>query len=723
MRSPSSSLALALLLSPTLLLAQTAPAKTEPTKDTKDDKPLQTVEVKGSASDYDPRRDDTASKTVLNAEEIRKHGDTNVYDVLKRAPGVTVTGNTIRMRGLGAGYTQILVNGERPPPGFSLDTLMPDQIEKIEIIRAASAEYSMQAIAGTINIVLRNVVSKPQRDLRIGAFRSSESENAFVNGTWGGKKGNLSYVLTGSLYRGRSGYDFTSADQFFLPSGALERSRVSRSSNTSNSRGAQLYPRLSWKLDNGDTLNLNMFVTHGPNRSSSRWRTTNLVGAFPSPDWRRNDSDYEMSFLWWRAEVNWIAKLAGGKLDLTASADGNKMTNDMASEQFTANDALRLERVWNTTTRYKGRLLRAKYTRSMFDGHSLVAGINASMDNDDETRDRLEQLGTAPQTRRIDTFQPRITRFAGFIQDEWNVTKQWSVYLGTRWEGVRTTSAGTGLAETRSRNHVLSPVAQTLYKFPDKSGRQLRLAVTRTYKAPTTNQLTARRYESTVNSEFAPDSSGNPALKPELATGVDLTYEHFWAPAAQFSVTASSRAITDYIRTRLGVDAQGRWLYQPLNDGKAQVRSLQAEVKLPLKLVNPALAAFDARASVSRNWSRVSTVPGPNNRLDEQVPLSANAGIDYKKDKLSLGASFATTQSGWVQVSESQSNWQNGRRELDAYALWKFNANYQARLSLANMLGSARRSERLYVNASGRSRQATEQPASMRTQVTLEMKF
>jgi outer membrane receptor for ferrienterochelin and colicins len=97
--------------------------------------------VKGAASDYDPRRDDTASKTVLNAEEIRKYGDDNIYDVLKRAPGVTVTGKTLRMRGLGAGYTQILVNGDRPPPGFNLDTLTPDQIERIEIIRAASAEF------------------------------------------------------------------------------------------------------------------------------------------------------------------------------------------------------------------------------------------------------------------------------------------------------------------------------------------------------------------------------------------------------------------------------------------------------------------------------------------------------------------------------------------------------------------------------------------------------
>ena len=78
---------------------------------------MQSVEVKGSG--YDPRRDDTASKMVVGSEEILKYGDTNVTDVLKRLPGITVSGaagrsgGEIRMRGLGSGYTQILLNGRR----------------------------------------------------------------------------------------------------------------------------------------------------------------------------------------------------------------------------------------------------------------------------------------------------------------------------------------------------------------------------------------------------------------------------------------------------------------------------------------------------------------------------------------------------------------------------------------------------------------------------------
>lgn len=53
---------------------------------------IQQVEVKGAADAYDLRRDDTASKIVVNRDEIAKYGDTSVFDVLKRVPGVTVSG-------------------------------------------------------------------------------------------------------------------------------------------------------------------------------------------------------------------------------------------------------------------------------------------------------------------------------------------------------------------------------------------------------------------------------------------------------------------------------------------------------------------------------------------------------------------------------------------------------------------------------------------------------
>ncbi|MFN5177633.1 TonB-dependent receptor plug domain-containing protein, partial [Limnohabitans sp.] len=76
-------------------------------------------------------------------------------------------GGGIRMRGLGSGYTQILLDGQRVPPGFSIESLTPEQIERIEILRAPTAETGARAIGGTINIVLREGQRGNPDDLKL----------------------------------------------------------------------------------------------------------------------------------------------------------------------------------------------------------------------------------------------------------------------------------------------------------------------------------------------------------------------------------------------------------------------------------------------------------------------------------------------------------------------------------------------------------------------------
>ena len=722
-----------LLTVPAIVLAQ-ASAPSEPAPDkpvSKDETPkketLQTVEVKGASANYDARRDDTASKTVMSADEIRKYGDDNVFDVLKRAPGVTVTGKTLRMRGLGAGYTQVLVNGDRPPPGFSLDALTPDQIERIEIVRAASAEFSMQSIAGTINIVLRKVVSKPQHDLRLSAMRSQESRNLNAGGTLGDRTGNLSYFLNGSLYAGENAFTSWSADRFYAPDGTLVQSRETPYHGGGNYRGVALFPRLSWKLESGDELNL----AFGLQTTRSSWGgdslTTNLVGSFPDPDYVEYYQSSPNSSRMQRVEGNWVARLAGGKLDLTVSTERSRNTSDSYNDQYTVGRALRLLRDWDSQTDGRRTSFRAKYTRSLGEGHALASGIDTSVQTSDEVRDRDETLGAAPATHLVETFEPKITRLAGYVQDEWSINKQLSLYLGARWESVKTDSEASGLPSTSSNSHVLSPVAQALYKIQGadgkSNGRQLRLALTRTYKAPDIGQLTARRYESAVNTRFNADGSGNPDLQPELAKGIDLTYEHFLPQGAMFSASASRRDITDYIRTRLDLDTDGRWVYRPVNDGDALVRSFETELKLPGKLLMDAAAGFDFRAALTRNWSDVASVPGPGNRLDAQTPMSANLGVDWRKGDWSAGASLAWQQGGWVRISEAQSQRHQTRRDLDAFALWKLNPRYQLRFSVNNLLGIDNPSDRIYEDATGLSRELGYQPGSARVGLNLEMKL
>ncbi|PWF43415.1 hypothetical protein C7C56_021175 [Massilia glaciei] len=96
---------------------------------------LEQVEVRGTAAGRDARRAAAAGMVVISHDEIIKHGDANIVDVLGRLPGVTARGADVRMRGLGSGYTQILINGERAPAGFALDALAPELIERVEVLR------------------------------------------------------------------------------------------------------------------------------------------------------------------------------------------------------------------------------------------------------------------------------------------------------------------------------------------------------------------------------------------------------------------------------------------------------------------------------------------------------------------------------------------------------------------------------------------------------------
>ncbi|MGZ3352155.1 MAG: TonB-dependent receptor plug domain-containing protein, partial [Xanthobacteraceae bacterium] len=168
------------------------------------------VRVSGArADDTEARRISTAARMVFGREELERNGDTSVSEVLKRLPGVTIGGapgrggGGVRMRGMGNGYTQMLVNGERPPPGFSLESLSPDQVERIEVIRGPVAEHSTQAIAGTINIILREGYQQKDIQLRLADNIEQGRHGANVSLAAPGKAGNLTWMMTGSLMQNR----------------------------------------------------------------------------------------------------------------------------------------------------------------------------------------------------------------------------------------------------------------------------------------------------------------------------------------------------------------------------------------------------------------------------------------------------------------------------------------------------------------------------------------
>jgi outer membrane receptor protein involved in Fe transport len=264
---------------------------------------------------------------------------------------------------------------------------------------------------------------------------------------------------------------------------------------------------------------------------------------------------------------------------------------------------------------------------------------------------------------------------------------------------------------------------QTLYKLPETKGDQVRFAVTRTYKAPGVQSLIPHRFTSVNNSQTEPDYMGNPDLKPELALGVDASYEHYWSEGALLSASVSTRRIDDYTRSQVVFDG-ARWVASPANAGQARTRGLELEAKFPLKAVMDTTTALDLRASLSRNWSTVDSVPGPHNRLDAQTPVSATLGADYRRGPLTVGGSYVFKNGGEVRVSGNQISYQSVRRDLDLYALWKFDQKLQLRVAGANLLAQDSIGESSYVLAgNGTQSTRTITPVYRSVRATLEMKF
>lgn len=692
------------------------------------DQPMQRVEVTATAVSYNPRRDDTATRIVVNREDIVRYGDSSVLDVFKRIPGVTVTSGAgrsteVQMRGLGAGYTQVLVNGERMAPGFAFDSLSPDQVERIEVLRSATAEMSTQSVAGTINIVLRKAARKREREAKLGYLHSDDFHGPTLSLQLGESGERSSYSVSGSGSHESFERETLGFEENTAPNGVVDLRRTTIVPEQGRTSKSNLSPRFNWTLANGDTLAWENLVNATRFRNRAHPQVTTLLGAAPPvPDLHtRAEGDH----LLLKTDLRWVHGFASGaKLETKLGVERTRredryLRSGVDSLGRPATDGslapdVRLRDVSST----------GKYTRAFEGGHLLALGWDAGRNESDERLVERDSVRPLPPGQPLqETFASRVARLAVYAQDEWTLTPLWSVYVGARWEGIRTRVAGNTFDDTRVRSSVLSPVFQTLYKLPGGKGDQLRLAVSRTYKAPEPSSIVPRRQPWENNSATEADYQGNPNLKPELAWGIDASWEHYWAEGAMLSAGTSLRRIDNYTSNRVVFDGL-RWIFTPSNEDRAVMRSLELEAKFPLKALWTGAPGIDLRANLSRNWSRVDSVPGPDNRMEQQTPLSANLGIDYKAGRLAAGGNLAHRSGGFVRVTANRGYYSIANTDLETYAVWKFTPKVQLRVAASNLLGEDSAYEITYTDpVFGTEKRGWTAPGGAKLRTTLEMTF
>lgn len=665
---------------------------------------VERVEIQGVNTDTEQRRQAIAGKIVIGREEIERFGDSTVGEVLRRLPSITLggrpgRGGEIRLRGMGSGFTQILINGERMPAGLALDSLTPDQIERIELMRAPTAEYGARAIAGTINIVLREPLQRRLNDLRVTAGYErgrGQPQLAWIRNDRLGEAGTYNLSLSASRHDRRD--DVAQRTRTIdAASGTTLFEQEETGPSVDRRDRVQLVGRLQWRHGPGEMFMLTPFIVASESRTDATRQLVQTVGSAPPP-YASSHTAAESSFSLLRLNAQEQRRLGNdARIELRGAVSAANWRSRSLRQEFDASQAPTRSLAESTDNDDRSWTLGAKFSRHFANDHNLVSGVEAESTTRSQGRSTL-QNGAPLLADLGDEFGARTRRIAAYAQDEWNVTKTWSAHAGLRGEGIttRSDSAGRSVANTSS---VWTPLVHSVWRLDEQRRDQIRASLTRSYRAPslqdliTRPALTARYAPPGPNVATSPDRVGNPNLRPELARGLEVAYEKYLSEGGVLSANLFHRRITGLIRniTELEVvpwAAVPRWVQRPQNLEGARVTGLELEAKFRLdELVNDA-PAVSVRSNLSLFRSRVDGVPGPDNRIDQQPKGTANVGADYRLRSAPwrLGGSVNVVPAYRLQSTATQSSITSSKRVVDLYALWSIDRDTQLRLSAGNLL-------------------------------------
>ena len=697
-----------------LAAAAAAPAlaqQTPPTAPAPPPAPEQKVEITGGRdADIEERRQSTAAKIVIGRDEIDRFGDATVGEVLRRLPGITTPGapgrgGAPRMRGLGNGYTQMLLDGQRVPAGFSLESLTPDQIERIEILRAPTAETGTQAIAGTINIITREGYQKRMNDIRLGI--GVENGEFAPGGSWthNDSAGNLIYNFTaGAFNNHRASTSQTQTVTSELASGAPTLVQDESAQARDQRSGLNLSGRLQWRLGElGDSLQLTPTLFHSEAHSNRATQLTQSLAqpAVPPPydsSQTGTDSRYTVA----RLNALWKQRLGESlRAETSGGFGGWRSSSDSLRNEYDVGQVAPARTlIEQNTTRERSANLNLKLSSLLGGGdHSLVGGTEVEGIRRTETRFSLGS-GATDGANDTNDLQADSLRLAAYLQDEWTLSPAVSAQAGLRWEGITTRGEALDGSRPVNRSSVLSPLVHMVWRPDPKSKDQVRLSLTSSYRPPSMGTLIAQRainpkYSADeTNTSLYPDRIGNPDLKPELARGIDLALERYLPGGGVLSANLFHRRISDLMRTvtsRTALDVpwseKPRFVAQTQNIGSATTTGLELEAKFRLDQAVDGALPVELRNNLSVFHSKVDSVPGPDNRLDQQAAATANIGADYRLRSvpLTLGGTFNWVPSYRTQESNVQVVTAGTKRIFDAFALWTFRPGLGLRLMASNL--------------------------------------
>lgn len=573
------------------------------------------------------------SLVVVDRADIEQMGAFSVADVLRQLPGVQVVPSAdgsveIRMRGMERGATQLLIDGQRvggKRTQLPIDQLPPELIERIEVVRAPSAEFS-GATGGTLNIVLRQATVKRETTLRLTD-----------NHVWGRNAGQAFFSRTGPLgvsAKGAKGAEEAREPATSQPwsyfvaassTGLLLGSDTHRSTQVggvelaqSDTRGRfkrtdyALVPRISGKLGTADQLTLRATLS-----KADFGGTADSLGSGDGTYAPRSHEahDYDRRYL--QAAADWTHRFTASKLETTLSTSRASDTVDRRGDllrntgaggaTITDNYSFvdeRHEDVWNLSTKLTGT------------ADALLWSTGVQLE-DRKLFVRTTASGDPPVNTGLDT---GIRRWVVWGQNEWELPATTTLTLGLRGERMELSGGSSGVAGNKQWN-ILQPSLHT--RMPLSDDLQWRLNLARVTQLPRVWDLVDRTIPSQgSNSLGNPDTIGNPNLRPQVAWTLDTGFERRLA-TGHAGLNLFVRRISDVLAPTLQLNG-ARWVEQRGNVGDAIVWGLEADARTGLAWLGRDWT-LSANASVLQ--SRMTSGPNEGRRIPGQARYVATLTV------------------------------------------------------------------------------------------------
>jgi len=169
-----------------------------------------------------------------------------------------------------------------------------------------------------------------------------------------------------------------------------------------------------------------------------------------------------------------------------------------------------------------------------------------------------------------------------------------------------------------------------------------------------------------------------------------VAIERYLPQGGVLSASVFHRRVQNLIRNVIidkSNDAQGRYLSRPENISEAVTEGIELEAKFRMDQWIADAPRVDLRNNLSFYRSRVLSVMGPDNRLDQQPTMTANLGADYrlKSAPLTVGGNLNYNPGYNTRLSAEQLVSVSQKRVMDVYGLWRLDSSTAWRLSLSNL--------------------------------------